>query len=55
MKIIDLKARFVAIPRKIAVAVLERAEQIENNEGESKEWVAAGLTAEKIHDRADYF
>ncbi|WPJ95174.1 RraA family protein [Coraliomargarita algicola] len=45
----------LVIPRKIAVAVLERAEQIERNEGEIKEWVAAGLTAEEIHDRGGYF
>ena len=45
----------LVIPRKIAVAVLERAEQVERNEGEIKEWVAAGLTAEEIHDRGGYF
>lgn len=45
----------LVIPRKIAVEVLERAEQIERNEGEIKEWVNAGLTAEQIHDRGGYF
>ncbi len=45
----------LVIPRKIAVAVLERAEQIERNEGEIKEWVDAGLSAEEIHDRGGYF
>tara|TARA_B100001971_G_scaffold213227_1_gene245945 strand:+ start:3535 stop:4248 length:714 start_codon:yes stop_codon:yes gene_type:complete len=45
----------LVVPRKLAVAVLERAEQIERNEGEIKEWVAAGLTAEEIHDRGGYF
>jgi len=45
----------VVIPRKIAVAVLKRAEQIENNEEEIKEWVDAGLSAAEIHDRGGYF
>jgi regulator of RNase E activity RraA len=45
----------LVIPRKIAVQVLERAEQIEHNEGEIKEWVDAGLSAEEIHDRGGYF
>ncbi len=45
----------VLIPRKLAITVLERAEQIERNEGEIKEWVAAGLSAEEIHDRGGYF
>jgi 4-hydroxy-4-methyl-2-oxoglutarate aldolase len=45
----------LCIPRKLAVAVLERAEAIERNEGEIKEWVDAGLTAEEIHDRGGYF
>jgi len=45
----------LVIPRNIAVEVLERAEQIERNEGEIKEWVAAGLSAEEILDRGGYF
>ncbi len=45
----------LVIPRKIAVEVLQRAEQIERNEGEIKEWVDAGLSAEEIHDRGGYF
>jgi len=45
----------LVIPRKLAVAVLERAEAIERNEGEIKEWVDAGLSAEEIHDRGGYF
>ena len=45
----------LVIPRKIAVAILERAEQIERNEGEIKEWVDAGLSAEEISDRGGYF
>lgn len=45
----------VLIPRQIAVAVLERAEQIEKNEDEIKEWVEAGLPAQAIHDRGGYF
>lgn len=45
----------LVIPRKIAVDVLLRAEQIEANEGEIKEWVDAGMSAEEIHDRGGYF
>ncbi len=45
----------LVIPRKMAVGVLERAEGIERNEGEIKEWVDAGLSAEAIHDRGGYF
>lgn len=45
----------IIIPRKIAVEVLLRAEAIEKNEGEIKEWVAAGLSAEEIHARGGYF
>lgn len=45
----------LVIPRKLAVEVLERAEQIEKNEGEIKEWVAAGLSANDIHSKGGYF
>jgi regulator of RNase E activity RraA len=45
----------LVIPRKIVETVLERAETIERNEGEIKEWVDAGLSAEDIHDRGGYF
>ncbi len=45
----------VVIPRKIAVAVLLRSEQVEKNEIEIKEWVAAGLSSEEIHGRGGYF
>ena len=45
----------VLIPRKLAVAVLERAEAIEQNETEIKQWGDAGLTAEEINDRGGYF
>ncbi len=45
----------LVIPRPLAVQVLERAETIEKNEGEIKEWVDAGLTAEQISDRGGYF
>ncbi|MFA9477002.1 RraA family protein [Phycisphaerales bacterium AB-hyl4] len=45
----------LVIPRQMAVGVLERAEQIERNEGEIKEWVDAGLSAAEIHDRGGYF
>jgi 4-hydroxy-4-methyl-2-oxoglutarate aldolase len=45
----------VLIPRELAVAVLERAEQIEANEGEIKEWVQAGMSAGEIHEKGGYF
>ena len=45
----------MVIPRKIAVEVLMRAEAIEKNEEEIKEWVAAGMSAEEIHSRGGYF
>ena len=45
----------VVVPRKLCVAVLERAEGIEQNELEIKEWVEAGLSTEEIHDRGGYF
>lgn len=45
----------LVIPRKRAVPVLKRAEQIEQNEGEIKEWVDAGLSTQEIHDRGGYF
>lgn len=45
----------LVIPRKLAVPVLERAEGIEKNELEIKEWVDAGLSTEEIHDRGGYF
>ncbi|MEM6504007.1 MAG: RraA family protein [Planctomycetota bacterium] len=45
----------LVVPRTIAVAVLERAEQVEKNEGEIKDWVDAGLSAEEISDRGGYF
>ncbi len=45
----------LVIPRRIAVEVLERAEDIERNEGEIKEWVDAGLSTREIHDRGGYF
>lgn len=45
----------IVIPRKLAVQVLLRAEQIEQNELEIKEWVQAGLSADEIHDRGGYF
>lgn len=45
----------VVVPRKLCVAVLERAEAIEKNEGEIKEWVSAGLSTKEIHDRGGYF
>lgn len=45
----------LVISRKIAWEVLQRAEQIEKNEIEIKEWVEAGLSTEEIHDRGGYF
>jgi len=45
----------MVIPRKYAVEVLLRAETIEKNEEEIKEWVAAGLSAKEIHERGGYF
>lgn len=45
----------LVVPRKLVEAVLERAETIERNEGEIKEWVDAGLRAEAIHERGGYF
>lgn len=45
----------LVVPRRRIIEVLERAEQIERNEGEIKEWVDAGLSARDIHDRGGYF
>lgn len=45
----------LVIPRSLAVTVLKRAEQIERNEGEIKEWVDAGLSAAEISARGGYF
>ncbi|MEX0774437.1 MAG: RraA family protein [Phycisphaeraceae bacterium] len=45
----------LVVPRKLCVAVLERAEGIQRNELEIKEWVDAGLSTQEIHDRGGYF
>ena len=45
----------LVVPRKLIVPVLERAEAIESNEGEFKEWIDAGLSPEEVHDRGGYF
>ena len=45
----------LVVPRARIMEVLERAEQIERNEGEIKAWVDAGLSAHDIHDRGGYF
>ncbi|MDR2117714.1 MAG: RraA family protein [Planctomycetaceae bacterium] len=45
----------IVIPRKLIIPVLERAETIESNEGEFKEWIDAGLSPEEVHDRGGYF
>ncbi|MDR0338590.1 MAG: RraA family protein [Planctomycetaceae bacterium] len=45
----------IVIPRKLIIPVLERAETIESNEGEFKEWIDAGLSPEEVHNRGGYF
>ena len=45
----------VVVPRKICVAVLERAESIVRNEDEFKDWIQAGLSPEEVHARGGYF
>jgi len=45
----------LCIPRALIMEVLTRAEAIERNEGEIKQWVDAGLSAHDIHDRGGYF
>jgi len=45
----------IVIPRKLVIPVLERAEGIESNEGEFKEWIDAGLSPEEVHDKGGYF
>lgn len=45
----------LVVPRKLVEPVLQRAETIEKNEEEIKEWVDAGLPAETIHERGGYF
>ena len=45
----------VVIPRQHVETVLARAEAIESNEDEFKEWVDAGLSAEEIQNRGGYF
>lgn len=45
----------LVIPRHLVETVLARAESIENNEEEFKEWVDAGLSAEEIQNRGGYF
>lgn len=45
----------LVIPRKLAVPILQRAESIEKNELEFKEWIDAGLSTAEIHDRGGYF
>lgn len=45
----------LVVPRKLIVPVLERAEGIEENEGEFKDWIEAGLSPEEVHDRGGYF
>jgi regulator of RNase E activity RraA len=45
----------IVVPRKLVLPVLERAEGIETNELEFKEWIEAGLSPEQVHDRGGYF
>jgi regulator of RNase E activity RraA len=45
----------IIVPRRIAVAVLERAEQILGNEREIFRWVAEGETPQQITDKGGYF
>jgi regulator of RNase E activity RraA len=45
----------IVIPRKLIIPVLERAETIESNEGEFKEWIEAGLSPDEVHERGGYF
>jgi regulator of RNase E activity RraA len=45
----------VAVPRALAMAVLERAEAILANEKQIFEWVAAGETVTEITDKGGYF
>ena len=45
----------LVVPRALVMNVLERAESIETNEGEFKEWIDAGLSPGEVHDRGGYF
>ena len=45
----------VAVPRALALAVLERAEAIVANERKIFDWVAAGETVKDITDKGGYF
>lgn len=45
----------LVVPRKLTVPVLERAEGIESNEGEFKDWIDAGLSPEEVRNRGGYF
>jgi regulator of RNase E activity RraA len=45
----------MVVPRRLAVAVLERAEQILGNEREIFRWVAEGDSVRDITDKGGYF
>lgn len=45
----------IVIPRKLIVPVLERAEAIERNELEFKDWIEAGLSPQEVQDQGGYF
>ncbi|MDO5580542.1 MAG: RraA family protein [Planctomycetia bacterium] len=45
----------IVVPRKLIIPVLERAEAIERNELEFKDWIEAGLTPMEVHEQGGYF
>ncbi len=45
----------IVVPRKIAIAVLERAEEILANEKKIFKWVADGETMQLDHRKGRYF
>ncbi|PRY19345.1 regulator of RNase E activity RraA [Aliiruegeria haliotis] len=45
----------IVVPRKIAISVLERAEQILENEKQIFEWVEEGQTVQEITAKGGYF
>ncbi len=45
----------IVIPRSLAVAILERAEEIQKDEGEITRWVRSGMPPRGVHERGGYF
>jgi 4-hydroxy-4-methyl-2-oxoglutarate aldolase len=45
----------LVVPRKLIEPVLRRAQNMEENEEEFKQWVNAGLSPEEVFDRGGYF